>query len=220
MNVLAFDTTLNSCSAAAALSGVVAAARGEARVRGHAERIVPMIREVMREADIVAADLDLIAVTIGPGTFTGVRIGLAAARAFALPQQTPVLGIGTLEAIASDVDANGPVLVAVDARRGQIYCQLFAAGARPVNDAQALTPERAALLGREVFPQGGHIAGSGVDLLRPLLADWLAIEMSDDESLAVTMTRMAAERSDLASAGKPPSPLYLRAPDARLPAHR
>ena len=101
MIVLAIDTACSACSAALARDGVVVAARSEAMARGHAEALMPMVQAVMAEARIAWADLELVAVTNGPGSFTGLRTGLAAARGIALAQGIPVAGVTTLEAVAA-----------------------------------------------------------------------------------------------------------------------
>lgn len=224
MKILAFDTALTACSAAVAVAGRIVAGRSETRARGHAERIVPMIREVMDEAGIEIPALDLIAVTVGPGTFTGVRIGLAAARAMALPGATPVLGLGTLEAVAhggsGDGRCKGPQLIALDARRGEVYCQLFSSQGHALGDAQALAPEMAAALAMKEPASPGRVSGSGAGLVLPHLPGWRDATAADDMDLAPSMTRLAAARAGQARAGAPPSPVYLRAPDARLPAAR
>jgi tRNA threonylcarbamoyladenosine biosynthesis protein TsaB len=104
--VLAFDTSAGACSAAVlGGDGTVLARRCEALERGHAERLLPMLRDVLAEAGVEIADLALLAVTIGPGTFTGIRIGLAAARGLALASGLPLVGVTSLEAVAASVPA-------------------------------------------------------------------------------------------------------------------
>src|SRR5262247_2618714 len=134
MNVLAFDTCFGAVSVAARWQ----AAGGEWQLRdvyetrstGHAERLFPMIAEVMDGADLAFADIDRIAVTLGPGTFTGVRVGISAARALALATGKPVDGVTSLAAMALHTEEllNEPLgsrrlVVAVDARRGMLFVQ-------------------------------------------------------------------------------------------------
>lgn len=136
MRILAFDTALRACSAAVLI--VKGAERKlarayEARERGHAEVLMPMIEQVMREAGSAYQDLDRIAVTIGPGTFTGTRIGIATARGLGLALAIPVIGETSLAVMAHGIQARSgsedqPLAIAVDARRGQIYFQHFDAG--------------------------------------------------------------------------------------------
>jgi tRNA threonylcarbamoyladenosine biosynthesis protein TsaB len=167
MTLLAFDTSMGACSAAVWRDGVVAR-RFQAMTRGHAEALFPIIREVMAEASVSFADLGAISVTRGPGSFTGVRVGVAAARALALAADKPIIAATSLEVIAhcaarqlTPEQAREPFVVAMDARRGELYCQQFASG-RAVSDAQALSPEDCA----HTMPHEECIAvGSGAPVL-------------------------------------------------------
>src|SRR6266853_3397229 len=122
MKVLAFDSSAAACSAAVRDGdGGLLAHRFESLARGHAERLMPMLRAVMAEAGLAFAALDLIAVTTGPGSFTGIRVGLAAARGLALASGLPILGVTAFEALAQAVSpverAGLGLLVAIDSRR-------------------------------------------------------------------------------------------------------
>ena len=132
--VLAIDTATNACSAALWVDGDVRVAI-RAMVRGHAERLVPMIKEIAEAADHAVKSVDLIAVTIGPGAFTGLRVGLAAARGFALSAGVPCLGLTTLEVIAAGV---GPLtdqlVVGIDSKRTDVYVQVFNPDGQPVSE--------------------------------------------------------------------------------------
>lgn len=140
--MLAIDTATAACSAAACADGSVAAARSERLGTGHAERLVPMLAEVMAEAGWRFDEVDLLAVTLGPGSFTGIRAGVAAARALSLAAGTPTLGVSTLEAIAATV-ANGAARTCVlRGRQGTVYAQRFAADGLPVTEA-GIMPETA-----------------------------------------------------------------------------
>ena len=211
MNVLALDTALQACSAAVAVDGRLVARHHEVLHRGHAEKIVPIMEQVLSMAGVSADGLDLIAVTVGPGTFTGVRIGLSAARGLALPHRTPVLGVSTLQALAWGDRSPDPVFVAIDARRGEIYAQAFDADRHPAGVARAITPADVDLADGPV-----RIVGNGLHLLSPL---WPQATGSDAAEMpdAGVMALAAAARASEAIAGQPPSPLYLRAPDAKLP---
>ena len=206
MRVLAFDSCLGACSAALLDEGGPIAARYEQMPRGQAERLVPMVEEVRAEAGLAWSAIDLVCVTIGPGSFTGVRIGLAAAQGFAIACDLPILGVTTLEALACAAPPGRPALVAIDARRGQLYAQPFAAGGVPLAPPQALAPEAAALLA----PVGAVILGSGAPLLKkgsdPFFPE------------ARIFGRLAFARAAEARRGAPPKPLYLRGADAKLPA--
>ncbi len=209
MIVLGLDTCLSSCSVAV-LDGerVVASAR-EVMARGHQERLAPMARDVMADAGLAFDRLDRIAVTVGPGSFTGLRVGIAFAKGLAFALGKPAVGIGTLEALAAE--GSGLVFPAIDARRGQLYLQAFEDG-RPLMAPDALTAEVAAARLAELS-QGRPfvLVGSGAGLLVGLAPSVrvIAAEGADARHVA----RLAAGR-----APGPLKPLYLRAPDAKLPA--
>jgi len=132
MYVLALDTALAACSAAVldTRHGILASASVAMR-RGHAEALLPAVHQVMDDAGVAFSDLDRIAVTVGPGSFTGLRVGVSAARGIALAARRPAVGITTLAAFAAPalILAQGtPVLAVIDARHGQFYAQTFGGG--------------------------------------------------------------------------------------------
>ena len=156
MNVLGFDTCFESCSIAAG-RGLGSASmhlefRFERMSTGQAERLVPLIGEVMEGARLRFDELDRIAVTVGPGTFTGMRIGVAAARALALALEIPVVTLTSLEVMALSPELMGfeheALMVVADARRGQVYGQCFGSSAgRATGPPQILDIEVAAEVG-------------------------------------------------------------------------
>lgn len=134
MNVLALDTCFAACSVAVGIGLGGPAPRTEERFEpmatGHAERLLPMLAESMAAASLGFEDLDRIAVTTGPGTFTGTRICIAAARALALAHDLPVIPLSSLEVMANHHAIGGTpigcdLLVAMNANRGEAYVQLF-----------------------------------------------------------------------------------------------
>ena len=129
MKMLALETTGSACSVALWRDGGVVARRFEAMTRGHAERLVPMIGEVLAEAGVTAEAVDRLAVTVGPGAFTGLRVGLATARGLALATGRPLVGVTTFEAIAHALPLESrrgrSLLVAVDSRRTELFLRLF-----------------------------------------------------------------------------------------------
>src|SRR5512132_145236 len=131
MRILAMDTAAGACSGAL-WSNAAVVERVQSMQRGHAEVLLPMLVSIMREAGCAFADLDLIAVTVGPGAFTGLRVGLAAARGIALASSLPCFGVSTLGAIAEAIDwptlVDRPALVVLDDKRDYVYAQLFAGG--------------------------------------------------------------------------------------------
>src|SRR6202040_1066102 len=132
MRVLAIDTALAACAAPVLdTDHGILASESLPMVRGHAEALIPLIARVMKQSDTAFRDLDRIAVTTGPGSFTGVRVGLAAARGFAVATGVPVVGVSTLAAYAAPyLAANGksPVIAAIDARYEHVYLQVFGPG--------------------------------------------------------------------------------------------
>src|SRR5579871_252090 len=128
MLILAIDTALEACAAAVldTTTSKVLASESQAMKRGHAEALMPLIARVMRDSGLQFAALDRIAVTSGPGSFTGLRVGLSAARGIALAADKPVVGITTLSAYAAPVVSEAgeqPVISAIDARHDQVYFQ-------------------------------------------------------------------------------------------------
>lgn len=219
MALLAVECATNACSAALWLDGKAGPHRFLPMRRGHAETIIPMVREVMDEAACAFSDLDAIAVTTGPGAFTGIRIGLSAARGIALAANLPLIGITTLEAVAAANDhGDSYLLVALDSKRDDIYVQLFSPGHAPLSDPASVIPGEAA----GAVPEGAELALAGD------AADRVATALMSREPAALRLTgpdlpdaavvaRLAAQR--LATAppkpGDPlPSALYLRPPDA------
>jgi tRNA threonylcarbamoyladenosine biosynthesis protein TsaB len=129
MLILAIDTALDACGAAVLDTGAnkLIAVESLPMKRGHAEALMPLIARVMKDSALPFAALDRVAVTTGPGSFTGLRVGLSAARGIALAAQKPVVGVTTLSAYAAPVVSEGgehPVISAIDARHDQVYFQV------------------------------------------------------------------------------------------------
>src|SRR5258707_7176654 len=145
MKVLAFDSSGMACSAAIRDGeGRLLAHRFQALARDHAERLMPMLRDVMAEAEVAFSGLDLIAVTTGPGSFTGIRVCLAAARGLALASALPLLGVTAFEAIMAAVPPaerrGGALIVAIGSRRDHLLIQSFAADGAALSAPAALAP--------------------------------------------------------------------------------
>jgi tRNA threonylcarbamoyladenosine biosynthesis protein TsaB len=210
MIVLSLDTALGACSAAVVRDGVTLAAASEPMLRGHQERLAPLVQEIMQAAGLPFSAIDRVGVTVGPGSFTGLRVGLAFAKGLALALGRPCVGVGTLEALAASEPGPGLTFAAIDARRGQVYLQAFSGG-QSVMAPDVLPVETAAARLAEFSPGPDTlIVGSGAPLLEGLVpgARIIAREAPDPAALA----RLAG--------AKPPAParpLYLRAPDAKLP---
>ena len=188
--VLAFDTSGPHCAACLLLQDQVFL-RQEDMAKGQAERLMPLLEELLAEAGIGWPDLTLLAVGTGPGNFTGVRIAVAAARGLALGRGIPAIGVTTLEALAHGLPR--PLRVVEDARRGMVYVQSFGP------DSTAFLTE-AASLPAFAGPETGSAAEAPLPPAMPL---------------AEAIARIAASR-----AGSPqprPAPFYLRGADALPP---
>ena len=212
MIVLALDTCLDACSVAVWADGRVLASRSEPMRRGHQERLAVMAEATMAEAGLAFSALDRIGVTLGPGSFTGLRVGLAFAKGLGVALDRPVVGVGVLEALAEGA-GDGFVAAAIDARRGQVYLQLFASG-RPLMAPDVLAVEIAAARLTEICGGGpATLVGPGAALLAGVLPQATVIER-DAPDPGVVAVLAARARPPF----PPPRPLYLRAPDARLAA--
>lgn len=221
MNIIALDTALGACSAAVLSSGRVLAEEHEIMLRGHAEALAPMVQRVMRDAGLPFVELHGIAVTIGPGTFTGQRVGLAFARALAVALKIPVSGTTTLEAMAEEAlatDAQAQwALVAADAKRDEIYLSAVTADGRmpisprltPIAGVPAILTALAGDPGRVV------LAGTGAAMIQPLL-DQAGLN-SVDSGIRQPKARYVATAANRRPRPEGARPLYLRPPDARLP---
>ena len=212
MKVLAIDTCLDACSVAVSDDGAILAAATQIMARGHQERLAPMVQQAMAEAAVGFDALDLVAVTIGPGSFTGLRVGLAFAKGLALALDIGCVGVGTLQGLAASEGEAGFVAAAVDARRGQVYLQVFIDG-QAVMAPDALEPNVAAARLAELWAGGPAVlVGSGAPLLQSVIptARISAITAPDPTAVARIALRQRAPYP-------PPRPLYLRAPDAKLP---
>lgn len=209
MRVLAIDTALDAAQAAVLEGDVVLALRSESMTRGHQERLAPMVQAVMAAAGLGFDALDRIGVTVGPGSFTGLRVGLAFAKGLSLARRLPCVGVGTLEALAASA-GDGRVAAAVDARQERVYLQLFR-DATALDDPGMLDIREAHLRIEALRCEGPvRIVGPGAVLLD---AGTHAFGVPDPAALGRLIAR-AAEPT-----GRP-QPLYLRAPDARTIAER
>ncbi len=220
MRLLAFDTLGPELSAVAAWRGEVLAQQAEAAERGQADRILPLLEDVMGQAGWGWRDIYLLAVTVGPGGFTAIRTGLAAARALALALDRPVVGVGTLEAIALAAVAlagPGPVLVLKDLRRDQLAVQGFRADSVPEAEPRLLGRDEAMALALAA----PRLAGDGAALLRPFLpAAKPILEAAPAAHYVAAAAWRRLGRGERPVAGTELRPFYLRPADAQLAAGR
>ncbi|MGL4496007.1 MAG: tRNA (adenosine(37)-N6)-threonylcarbamoyltransferase complex dimerization subunit type 1 TsaB [Beijerinckiaceae bacterium] len=217
MRVLAIDTALGACAVCVyeAGSGTVMAQETAAMDKGHAEALIPMIERVMAQVDGGFAVIDRVAVTTGPGSYTGVRVGLSAANAIGFAAQKPVVGISTLGALAAPLIAAGEgtaVAAAIDARHGDIYLQLLTASGRSIlNPRQIAAKEAARMMGSGPV----RLVGSGAPRLA--VEAWtIGIDAVVVDAPAAAAIVWIARLGALASpADQPARPLYLKAADAK-----
>jgi tRNA threonylcarbamoyladenosine biosynthesis protein TsaB len=228
--VLGLDASTTACSAAVFVADGVKAARFEEMRHGQAERLNPMIGEVMAEAEVSFEMLSLIAVTTGPGAFTGLRIGLACARAIGLATGVPLAGINTFDALAAAVPVEERVgremVICVNGKRRDVFVQRFDEFLAPVGAPGALAPGDAAqaFRGRRLL-----IAGDGAALLLPgLNGSSEERDVGEEGDSRIRLSRatrppdarhVAALGADRGASASLPRPFYIRPPDAHLPAH-
>jgi tRNA threonylcarbamoyladenosine biosynthesis protein TsaB len=215
VRVLVIDTALGLCTAGVFEVGETGrmpsrtlGLRSEAMTKGHSERLGGLARDAVAEAGGFAA-IDRIGVTVGPGSFTGLRVGLAFAQGLGAALNRPVVGVSTLDALAASVDGR-TVAALIDARRGQVYARFWRDGVAD-GPPEALSLEQAAdrVAGLGV---GAILVGSGAALVAETAPGATALDLSGPSPEA--LARLAA-RLDPATAT--PKPLYLRAPDATPP---
>ncbi len=213
MKLLAVDTTAHLCAACIYDSQLrrVAGRAIEDIGRGHAERLIAVIEKALELSDLDYESVDRLCVCVGPGSFTGIRVGVAAMRGMALSLDIPLIGVTALEALAADVESERAVLAVLDARRGEVYAQLFVSGNEPP-EARAMPPEEAMALAIE---NRAVLAGSGAEIIagRPGFdMSGLTIAQTSSTPDIETIARLGARRAPDAT---PPGPLYLRSPDAK-----
>jgi tRNA threonylcarbamoyladenosine biosynthesis protein TsaB len=212
LRVLAIDTALESCSVAVLDTDRQGSmtSRSLPMMRGHAEALMPLIAAVMSAANVEFSDLDRIAVTVGPGSFTGLRVGVAAARGIALASGKPAVGLTTLAALAApfyEEDESKALLAVVDARHDHVYMQLFGPGGRTLV-APRLAPVRDAI--RAAMASPTRIVGNAAMLIE---AAWPDNERRPPLVSAVRapdiawVARLGAATNDVSD---PVRPLYLR----------
>jgi tRNA threonylcarbamoyl adenosine modification protein YeaZ len=211
MIVLAIDTAGTGCFAAVydSSTDAVLASAGADIGRGHAEQLMAFIDQALAESGKVLADMDRIAVTIGPGSFTGIRVGVAAARGFALALNVPAVGVSTLAAIAEagrELHPGRAILATIDAKRDELYCQSFEADGAARSAALMLEIPEAQRLFADF---DGLICGTATRHLTDHPPECAAqTDLTDIRLVA----RLGAAADPLR--GKP-SPLYLRGPDVK-----
>ena len=217
MRVLAIDTALEACSAAVLDTerADVSAYESLPMLRGHAEALIPLIARVLERARLAFPELDRIAVTTGPGSFTGLRVGISAARGIALAAGKPAVGLSTLAAFAAPfiaADDTLPVVVAIDARHDHVYLQVFGPGGRTLVTPR-LVPLREAL--RAAATGAPRLVGTAANMLAAAWPEGVRPPSAVEQRQAPDIDWVARLGAAAVDTGSPPKPLYLRAPDAQ-----
>jgi tRNA threonylcarbamoyladenosine biosynthesis protein TsaB len=213
MLILALDTSMAACSVCVydTDKSLVIGANQQFMDRGQAEALAPMVQDAMKMAGVGFADLNRIAVTTGPGTFTGVRIGLAMARGLGVALNIPIIGINSLAAIAANETVkNIPIVIAVDARAGEIY---FASYDQSGHEVTAPVVVALAEAHKFMPSHSVRMLGTAAEMLLQKLGNHPHLRSdAGDLPIAKNFVRLAA---GIPASDFPPEPLYLRAPDVK-----
>ena len=217
MLILAIDTALDACAAAVldTTASKLIAQESQPMKRGHAEALMPLIARVMKQSGTAFTDLDRIAATNGPGSFTGLRVGLSAARGIALAADKPVVGLTTLAAFAAPVVAeNGehPIISAIDARHDHVYFQVVAGDGSPLIKPKVAEIAEALEAARFGTP---HLVGNAAKILGDRWPANAAPPFKVDSQPAPDIAWVAWLGAAVDPEGAPAKPYYLRAPDAK-----
>ncbi len=217
MLILAIDTALDACAACVLDTGTskVIAMESQAMKRGHAEALMPLIARVMKETGIPFAALDRIAVTSGPGSFTGLRVGLSAARGIGLAAGKPVVGLTTLSAYAAPIVSEGaeqPVISAIDARHDHVYLQVVSGNGSSLIRPKVASIEEALAASRFGAP---HLVGNAAKILSERWPSDAPPPFKVDAQPAPDITWVAWLGAAVNPDTAPAKPYYLRAVDAK-----
>jgi tRNA threonylcarbamoyladenosine biosynthesis protein TsaB len=226
--ILAVDTTTRAGSLAVVRDAVVLHEyRGDA-TRTHAQRLPADVMRMCEAAGIAIRDVDLYAVAAGPGSFTGLRIGIAAVQGLAMAWSRPVVGVSTLEALARTAPTDAArVAVWMDAQRGQVFAQVFdlaeaGAAARPLATAIAVLPHEALREHKALLTDACFVGDGAVKYRETIVNEWGARTWiaPDVPALAGTIGQIASQEPGRAVLPHAIVPIYVRRPDAELARER
>lgn len=217
MLILAIDTALDACSTAVldTETAELVAQESQLMKRGHAEALMPMIARVMQSADLAFTALDRIAVTVGPGSFTGLRVGISAARGLALAAGRPAVGLTTLSAYAASIvgqSKSAPVISVIDARHDHVYFQIVAG-----DGSQLVRPRVASVDEAIAASQFGapHLVGNAANILAERWPNDIPQPVAVDAQAAPDIGWVAWLGAAADPETSPARPFYLKAPDAK-----
>jgi tRNA threonylcarbamoyladenosine biosynthesis protein TsaB len=219
MLILAIDTALDACAAAVLDTDAakIIAQESLAMKRGHAEALMPLIARVMKASGVAFTALDRIAVTKGPGSFTGLRVGLSAARGIALAANKPVVGLTTLTAYAAPFvgeKSEHPIISAIDARHDHVYFQVVSGDGGSLVKAKVAPISEALDASRYGAP---HLVGNAAEILADRWPSDAPPPFKVDAEPAPDISWVAWLGAAVNPETAPASPYYLRAPDAKPP---
>ena len=219
MLILAIDTALDACAAAVldTDAGKLIAQESQAMKRGHAEALMPLIARVMKASGVAFTSLDRVAVTTGPGSFTGLRVGLSAARGIALAAAKPVVGLTTLTAYAAPFvgeHSAHPILSAIDARHDHVYFQVVSGDGGSLVKPKVAPISEALEASRFGAP---HLVGNAAKILADRWPSDAPPPARVDVQPAPDINWVAWVGAAVSPETAPARPYYLRAPDAKPP---
>ena len=210
MITLTIDTASLNCAVAIMNNGKPMARLSETLGKGHAEKLIGQIVAATKEAKTSLQMVDRIAVNIGPGSFTGVRIGVATARALAMALQKPAIGVNSLEAIAFETHKKfkkGPVIALIDAGRDMVYRQDFDENLSPINSAKVQSSKDVV----ETIDDKAVLAGPFAETIGKMVSAKENVIFSIEAPDVLSFAMLSEEKTP----GMPPKPLYLRDADAK-----
>lgn len=213
MKILAFDTSHGNCSVAIHDDTKLVAEKTDETKNAQAERLLQHIEYCLTSAKITFSDINYIATTSGPGSFTGVRIGIATAKGLHLATKIPLIGITAFESIAENTDLKAPTLVVIDAKRNQVYAQLLSPSLTPLSKPALLEYSE---INTFDFPENYTLTGNGAHLIENNLPKGFTLQNPKNTVSAHSVAKAAHKKLKNKQKNEL-DPLYIRKPDAKPP---